>query len=468
MRSTRRRGRIGGLRGQLLLGLLGLLTLALSLVALATFQLHKRHLQQAVADEALRSAAWLASLDDKVQLAALQALHQNSDLLFAGLTSQMPEGAPTPNPVAFGTIEEIPVLWATDPDEQIVVAMSLQDAQRAMDQMRTALMLYLGLTLIFVTAVGYAFFSFIVVRPLRALSVATFRAAEGDLASPIQLLPRNEFGTLGRQFNVMLSRLDAQRAELGDQLEALQNAIDELRQTQNSLIRAEKLASVGQLAAGIAHEIGNPLAAVMGYTDLLRDRELDLASADDMAERSLAQLERIRKIIGQLLDYSRAESQADPTPTAIIPVIEDALHLMRAMTSARDVEFTVINDSDLPKALAVTGELSQVLINLMLNAIEAMGEARHRAPALKLTTTATEQTVQIDILDNGPGISSDIQARIFDPFFTTRAPGKGTGLGLAISQRLITRMGGDLQLIPSEEGAHFRIALRIARADHEV
>lgn len=443
----------------MLLGLLGLLTLALSLVALATFQLHKRHLLQSVADQARQNAAWIASLDGPAQQQALSSLRQSPMLIFAGPTSELPPQAPFVAPLTITTIDDQPVLWVTDPQEQIAIATSLQDAQRAIDQMGTALVLYLGLTLIFVTAVGYAFFSFIVVRPLRAISVATSRAAEGDLASPVQLLPRNEFGALGRQFNAMLKRLDAQQIELKEQLQALQDAIDELKQTQNSLIRAEKLASVGQLAAGIAHEVGNPLAAVMGYTDLLRDRELDEADADDMADRSLAQLERIRSIIGQLLDYSRADSPAQPTPIAIKPVIEDSLHLMQAMATARDVEFIVEIDEDLPKARAIAGELNQVLVNLLLNALEAMAQAKTAPPKLHIKACATPETIQIDIIDNGPGVSPQLRRRIFDPFFTTRSPGQGTGLGLAICQRLITRMEGDLKLIDSAQGAHFRLEL---------
>ncbi len=467
MRRSRPRGRIGGLRAQLLFGLVVLLVLTLALVALATTQFHRGDLQQAVAQEALRHAEMLATLDGEADAGATAAaLEAQPGVLHAG---SVPEGISIDESVGrrawIADFDGQPAMWAmADEGPHTLVVLSLDDAQAAIDDGRRVLTLYLAMTLLVLTLFGYAFFSFVVIRPLRALSVATERAADGDLASPITVLPRNEFGDVGRQFNAMLERLDDQRQELEEQLEKLRQAHEQLQHTQESLIRSEKMASVGHLAAGVAHEVGNPLAAVMGYTELLRDRSLQEEEADDVADRILVQLKRIRRIIRQLLDYSRIESERSPTSVDLSKVIDEASHLVRATSEGSDTDFDIHLSSDLPAVRAVPGELEQVMVNLFLNALEAMAEADTEEPKLIVRADSDDEgRVVVDIRDSGPGIDPHIADQIFDPFFTTREPGKGTGLGLAIAQRLVSRSSGELRLMPSEEGAHFRILLH--RAD---
>ena len=462
MRASTPRGRIGGLRAQLLLTLVALLVLTLALVAVATLQFHKRHLQQAVADEAQRHAAWLADLDAIERQAAADALRQQPGVLHVG---PLPEGGDhdidASQNVQIASFDETPAIWAhhsASPD--VVVVLSLADAQSSIDAGRRALLVFLISTLLFVTVVGYGFFSWVVIRPLRALGVATSRAAEGDLASPITVLPRNEFGDVGRQFNAMLERLDDQRAELEQQLEQLQQAHRDLQQAQDSLIRSEKLASVGHLAAGVAHEVGNPLAAVMGYTDLLADRSLDESDADELAERMKTQLKRIRQIIRQLLDYSRADSENEPAPTDAAECIDEALHLVQATPAGRDVDIDVDVADDLPPIFAVGGEAVQVLVNLLLNAVEAMDDADASERRLTVGAATDDDHVVVDIIDTGPGVDEAIAEQIFDPFFTTSEPGDGTGLGLAIAHRLVNRVDGELLLVDdgsNAPGAHFQL-----------
>ena len=448
------------------MGLVALLMLALALVAVATAQLHKRHIQQAHADEARRHVGWLTEISDPSERARAAAIvERQPSVLHAGaVPADLTDALPDPGQVKLASFQEQPAIWTRSAEDgEILVILSLSHAQASIDAGRHALFLYLGLTLVFVTLVGYAFFSLIIIRPLRALGIATQRAAQGDLASPIQVLPRNELGEVGRQFNAMLERLDDQRTSLQQKLEDLEQAHDELKRTQDSLIRSEKMAGVGQLAAGVAHEVGNPLAAVMGYTDLLRDRELDEETADDLAHRSITQLKRIRQTIRQLLDYSRAESDTQPTSLDAAMVIDEAVHLVRATPAAREVDIQVDLPDALPKVRAITGELSQILVNLLLNAVAAMNEADTSPALLVVSAEEDGQFVQLDVLDSGPGLDPEIATRIFDPFFTTRSPGAGTGLGLAITQRLVARIDGTIELVESTEGAHFRV--RLPRAE---
>ncbi|TXD43493.1 HAMP domain-containing protein [Lujinxingia vulgaris] len=464
-RSQTRRGgarRWGGLRARLSLGLLAVLVVTLALVALGVGQLHTTETRQQLIAEATRHAHTLSHIPPPQRTPALNALGNQPDVLFAGEIA--PDGAPaqTPN---FGRYAGRPALFAEEAG--VWVVLDTTEAQTRADASQRALLLYLGLTLLFTTLVGYAFFSFVVMRPLRAIGVATRRAAGGDLASPIKVLPRNEFGEVGRSFNQMLQTLDAQRAELQERVDALERAHLELRQTQDSLIRSEKLAGIGQLAAGVAHEIGNPLAAVMGYVDLLSDRDLDEESAAEVVARTQSQLSRMRGIIRQLLDYSRPDPHAEPEAVALRPILEEALELARLSRGGRHCALELHAPDDLRPARAVPGELSQIIVNLLLNALDAMRQADIAEPRILVELQDRGDALILDILDNGPGIPPELRERIFEPFFSTRDPGEGTGLGLAIAQRLAERVGGTLS--PGERlleghtrGAHFQLRLQPA------
>ncbi|RVU47869.1 HAMP domain-containing sensor histidine kinase [Lujinxingia sediminis] len=463
--SHTRRGearRWGGLRARLSLGLLAVLVATLALVAVGVEQLHTTAARQQLIAEATRHARTLSQIAPRERTPALVALGNQSDVLFAGDVA--PDGAPTTTP-SFGRYAGRPALFAEV--SGVWVVLDTTEAQARADAGQRALLLYLGLTLLFTMLVGYAFFSFVVMRPLRAIGVATRRAAGGDLASPIKVLPRNEFGEVGRSFNQMLQTLDAQRAELQERVDALERAHLELRQTQSSLIRSEKLAGIGQLAAGVAHEIGNPLAAVMGYVDLLGDRDLDEESAAEVVARTQSQLSRMRGIIRQLLDYSRPDPHAEPEAVALRPIIEEALELARLSRGGRHCTLKLHAPDPLRPAYAVPGELSQIVVNLLLNALDAMRQADIAEPHLQVELHHTDDALCIDILDNGPGIPPELRERIFEPFFSTREPGEGTGLGLAIALRLAERVGGTLtlgqRLLDGHiSGAHFQLRLQPA------
>ncbi len=301
----------------------------------------------------------------------------------------------------------------------------------------------------------YALFTFLVVRPLRAIGVAADRASAGDLASSITLLPPNEFGRVGSSFNSMLGRLDEGRIELELRLAALENANKQLAAAQASLIRSEKLASVGQLAAGIAHEIGNPLAAVSGFNELLLDGGLELHERRDLLERTQVQVQRIRAIIRKLLDFSR-DDEAEIEATSINKCVVEAMELVSAMPDSRGVEFRV----DIVDCLVAGshGELVQVIVNILMNAVDALAECESPRIAITCKSQGSEEHLQIS--DNGPGIPVEIQQQIFEPFFTTKDPGEGTGLGLAISARILERFGAQISVEATDAGTTFMLKFR--------
>ena len=305
-------------------------------------------------------------------------------------------------------------------------------------------------------ALQYAFFGFVVVRPIRAIGVATERAGQGDLASPITIVPRNEIGSVARSFNEMLVRIEDNRAELQERLNELERTNRELESTRDTLVRSEKLASVGQLAAGIAHEIGNPMAAVSGYLELLQSGDLEPDEAADLLERCHAQLDRIQEVIRSLLDFSRDERTTDPMPTDLQQCVKEAVSLVRAAARSREAQVHAENmEGDY--ALAVPSQIVQVLVNLLFNAVDALdGDAG----VVRVGREEVSDFIYLHVDDSGPGVPAEIAVRIFDPFFTTKDPGEGTGLGLAISARIIEGFGGSLEVGSSDlGGARFTVVL---------
>ena len=342
-----------------------------------------------------------------------------------------------------------------------VVAEHAIQRQLPIASTRQLLVVYLGLDAFFILLVGYAFLTYVVMRPLRAIGVATERAARGDLASPITVLPSNEFGRLGRQFNQMLDELRKNREALEERLEELDFANKQLRETQDSLIRSEKLASVGQLAAGVAHEVGNPLAALSGYLELLEDGDLGDEMTADILTRSQNEVERMRAIIRDLLDYSREQAEPAVEAVSLARCVEEARNLVKAQPKARNVAIEAELPDDLPAVTAVASQVVQVLVNLLINAIDAIDPDRGRI-AISARTDDEAGQVVLALEDNGPGISAEKLQRVFDPFFTTKDPGEGTGLGLAICLRIMRRVDGDIRVENAEgAGARFELVFQI-------
>ncbi|MFB6263626.1 MAG: sensor histidine kinase, partial [Bradymonadaceae bacterium] len=358
-RSSERRGFPGGLRAQLLLGLLLLVIGTVALVAIVVVEVAERQIRQTEIDRAIGVADHLAALhraDTPGQ--RLQSFRRRAGLSYAELSidgrrftsGTLPRGSEGRRPTGPSETHRIvsvegqsyvlAMVRRSQDGHRVTarVARSLEEARERVERAWRLLWVYLALDALFVVVVGYGFLTFLVVRPIRAIGVATRRAARGDLASHIELLPSNEFGEVGRSFNAMLDELRENRRELEERLEELDRAYTELEQTQESLIRSEKLASVGQLAAGVAHEIGNPLSAISGYLEVLRDSDLDEQQREEILERAESQLDRIQAIIRDLLDYSREEADAPVQAVSLHAAVEDAIALVEPQPRARSLE----------------------------------------------------------------------------------------------------------------------------------
>ncbi len=265
-----------------------------------------------------------------------------------------------------------------------------------------------------------------------------------------------EFNELASALNLMVHRIETDKEKLHHSLNLLQQANAELKSAQAELIRTEKMASIGRLSAGIAHEIGNPISIVLGYLGLLRNRPgmaQDTAARDFIA-RSEDEINRINEIIRQLLDFSRTNTVRF-CRISMHELIRDSVHVMRNQPLTRHIPIECELSSSVDAVYADYNLLRQVLMNLVINAVDSIAESNNPSEGrIKIATRyipgthenaiGRSPTLQITVADNGTGIAAKDFDNIFDPFYTTKEPGKGTGLGLSVSYTIVEQAGGQI------------------------
>ena len=286
----------------------------------------------------------------------------------------------------------------------------------------------------------------LVERPLEELKRVIGRVSEGDLGARVDFAKRNDdVGQLGQQFNGMIRQLEENRTEIE-------------RLHQGEMARAEHLATIGELAAGLAHEIRNPLAGIAGVVEVM-GRELPQASSSRAVLPEVhSEIQHIQAILNDLLAYAR------PRPPEFHPgdlnaTVEQAVFLARQQVRTKPIEITLEPDKKLPRILHDPVQVQQVILNLLLNGIQAIANQGKIAVALR---QEGEHAV-VCIRDNGRGISRESLPKIFKPFFTTRK--EGTGLGLPLAKGIVESHQGRIQVTSEpERGAQFEVWLPISRA----
>jgi signal transduction histidine kinase len=279
----------------------------------------------------------------------------------------------------------------------------------------------------------------------------------------------NELNRLSTALNRMLTRISSDKHKLQATVASLEKANIELKNTQREMISAEKLASVGRLAAGIAHEIGNPIGIVLGYLDMIQQGGLDAADQADFLKRTEDEVQRISAIIRQLLDLARPKDRKNEA-VSVNAVIGDIVDVMQSQPVMNDIRIVVRLDAIDDAVWGNDDRLRQVFLNLLLNAADAIhaGKGVENRQIMIQTSNADSvdaapsSLLQIRFTDSGDGIESDMLQNIFDPFYTTKEPGKGTGLGLSVSYMIIEGMGGTIRAQSEPgQGATFSIQLPV-------
>ncbi len=301
-----------------------------------------------------------------------------------------------------------------------------------------------------------------ITRPLGEMVTITQFISAGDLNHEVHVRSQDEIGKLGLSFNTMVKSLKKMKEELEEWGTTLEHKVkkrtEELAAMQNTLVQSQRLASLGKLAAGIAHEINNPLTAIIANAQLLKriipkDEEmlemLDLISTAG---------DRASQVVRNLLDFSRKENY-DFAPTNINDTISKTIALVQHELLSRSIELTFDPEENLPPILASYDHLQSVWLNLILNAVDAIDDD---IGMISITTKKHNNEVRIIIADTGKGISQERISRIFEPFYTTKEPGHGTGLGLSVCHRTIKQHGGHI-LVDSQigSGTEFTVILPV-------
>lgn len=234
---------------------------------------------------------------------------------------------------------------------------------------------------------------------------------------------------------------------------------EELR-LKEEVIQQEKMAAIGMLAGGVAHEVNNPLGGVLAFTQLLLQKsDPDSESFQDLKEVEQAAI-RCKKIVQELLDFSRISKDKEKCLVKVNELIEGILPFIKMELRSLNVELATDLEKNLPDVLAVPNRLQQVFLNLMTNACHAMP----KGGTLTLKTCSEANEVRVLVKDTGVGMSLHVQKRVFEPFFTTKEPGQGTGLGLSISYRIVRELGGHID-VQSQEGKGSTLTVRLPMAN---
>ena len=303
----------------------------------------------------------------------------------------------------------------------------------------------------------------LIVRPLDSLSQAAQNVTLGSKKLDVPASRVRELAELGTSLKRMTDRLLSEEASLKAKIAEVERATSELTKAQRQLFRSERLASVGRLAAGLAHEIGNPIAALMGLQELLLDGDLSPSEQRDFVKRMQLETERIHRTLRDLLQFARPSREV--TGSAGSGDVEAAVHDTAALvvhqSSMKELELSIDVYPGLPPVTLATEQLVQVLLNLILNAADAL--QGQKGGKISVSARPEPESVELEVRDNGPGVAPEVADQIFEPFFTTKEVGKGTGLGLSVCQGLVGAAGGSLSLDPSAtQGARFIVQLPLA------
>lgn len=466
-----------GLRAQTLLALTAAFVLAFSALSIVVVQAAQKSqlienrrraeslvlaLASTLAPQAQPSPSAAPRADDAgghalLREQAVAALIGRADVVGARLDGEHVDTRPT---VSFGdTTGRATASGLLADGTRLSLWMRARDAD-PVSPLGRLLRLYSLLTGSLILAVVYVALTRLIVRPVENLTAAVERQKPGLPAHDdvIAISGAAEVVRLGVAFNAMARDLRLEKSALEARLSELEQTTLVLRSTQDQLIRSEKLAGVGRLAAGVAHEIGNPLAAILGLVELLQLGSLSRNEEGEFLARIRNETERIHLIIRDLLDYARTQpKELEQHATADLEkVVEEAVALVAPQKDLRRVTLERrVHQGD----VTVRGsahELTQIVVNLLLNAADAVRGEGH----ITIELTPHEGEVELSIADSGPGIPEVVRDKLFDPFVTTKPAGQGTGLGLAVCSAIVERLGGSIagHNLP-QRGARFTVRL---------
>jgi two-component system, NtrC family, sensor kinase len=317
-----------------------------------------------------------------------------------------------------------------------------------------------GLSILAVSALGFV----LVGRPMRRLTDFAKRIGGGDLGGTLPISQRDEIGELAAEMNMMCARLRVANERVQQETAARIGALEQLR-------HADRLTTVGTLASGIAHELGTPLNVVSGRAKMVATGEVTGAEAAEGCRIIVEQVERISKIIRQLLDFARRRSP-DRGPCQLVGLVSQTLNLLGPMAQKRQVGLALGHSDPSIEVDVDAGQIQQALTNLVVNGIQATegsGRVTVSVECKEVTPPpgvggAAGEYASVTVQDEGKGIPADLVPRVFEPFFTTKDVGEGTGLGLSVAYGIARDHGGWIAVESApEHGSRFQLLVPLYR-----
>ena len=337
-------------------------------------------------------------------------------------------------------------------DTNISLARSEQNVAESTRQ----LAIYTILAVLGVALLSAAFVRHMIGGPLKALTVGTHAIGSGDLGYQIQVESNGELKDLATSFNTMSHQLLDAQQEINSWTRTLEARVDEktrqLSSAQEEMLRVERMASIGKLAAVVAHEINNPLAGILTYAKLMKKR---LAREPNPNNENLAMLElvesesrRCGEIVKNMMTFARPTSM-NREPADLNAIIDRCVRLVQHQLKLKNIELHLELNPELVLVRCDQGQIEQVVLALVMNAIDAMLNGGNLFLSTRHAPNSSD--IQIEVRDDGVGMPRDVLSKMFEPFFTTKEHGRGLGLGLAISRNIVERHAGKI-IVTSEPG----------------
>lgn len=369
------------------------------------------------------------------QAAAGQAVSHSSSLLSVLLTGQ---------PLLLASTR--PLLRQGQVIGTTAVLRPLYSVSNALWRAEKIVFLYMIFNLLVLVPISFFRLNSLIVRPMQRLAELAGQHRNHEAVWFAADDSGSEFQRLSASLNKMLARIENDRKTLQQTVAELEAANHLLHDRQAEMIRTERLATAGRLAAGLAHEIGNPLAVIQGYLGLLAKTCTDEENSD-FIRRADHELQRVHGLIRQLLDCARA-SKGRPETFSLHTLLTAVAEMVRVQNAFKAITVTVspaMAEQDMVHA--DPDQFRQVLLNCLLNSADAVSSAGRTDGAITMTVDRPKPgLLRLSIEDNGSGIAAEELASVFDPFYTTKEPGRGTGLGLSVSRSLVEAAGGFISM----------------------
>ena len=362
----------------------------------------------------------------------------------------------------------------------ITLGLSVENVNRSIADARATIVI-LAVIVVITTIIIVTFIVSVITKPITKLVEITDQISHGDLSRKVDIRQHDEIGHLARTFNVMIESLKQSRDEIEQYNRNLEEKIIErthqLEAAQEQLIQSEKMSAIGQLAAGVAHELNNPLGGILGYAQFTLEKlykhvpQATTTKEIDSYIRYVSDIEmqarRCKTIVQNLLKFSRSSRTVDFEHVDLNKTIEETVSFVEHQLHINQINLEVALSPDLPRIQGNIGQLQQVFTNLILNAMHA-SEPESVIRIVSRYSPAVGEfggAVELLFIDHGHGVSEENLKKIFEPFFTTKDVGKGTGLGLSVSYGIIREHGGEI-LVSSRpgEGSTFTVVLPVQKS----